>query len=71
MKAYIRLKQHKNGIQNIKQIEPQQMYRLGTISNIKLLGEGAYTGLQASGLALIYCSGLQHLVSCSVLVVKL
>ena len=28
----------KNRLQNTKQLEPQQKYRLGTISNIKLLG---------------------------------
>ena len=38
MKTHIRLKQYKILLQNIKQIEPQQKYSLGTISNIKLLG---------------------------------
>ena len=38
MKTYIRFKQHKIRLKNIKQIEPQQKYRLGTISNIKQLG---------------------------------
>ena len=38
MKTYIRLKQHKIRLQNTKQLEPQQKYRIGTISNIKLLG---------------------------------
>ena len=39
-------KQHKNRHQNTKQLEPQQKYRLGTTSNIKLLGGGggALTG---------------------------
>ena len=34
MKTYMRFKQRKHRLQNIKQIEPQQKYRLGTISNI-------------------------------------
>ena len=38
MKTYLRIKQHKNSTENIEQIEPQQKSRLGTISNIKLLG---------------------------------
>ena len=38
MIKYIRHKQHKkNKHQEIKQKEPPQMYRLGMISNIKLL----------------------------------
>ena len=37
IKAYIRLKQHKILLQNVKQIEPEQKYRLGRISDIKLL----------------------------------
>ena len=39
MKTYIRRKQHKNFFihQDIKQKEPPQKYRLGTISNTKLL----------------------------------
>ena len=38
MKTYIRRQQHKNFIhQDIKQKEPPQKYRLGTISNTKLL----------------------------------
>ena len=48
MKTYIRRQQHKNfkhqdikqldiKHQDIKQLEPPQTYRLGTISNIKLL----------------------------------
>ena len=39
MKTYIRRQQHKKKIihQNIKQKEPPQKYRLGTISNTKLL----------------------------------
>ena len=38
MKTYIRRQQHKNVIhQDIKQKEPPQKYRLGTISNTKLL----------------------------------
>ena len=38
MKTYIRRKQHKNfKHQDIKQKEPPQKYRLGTISNTKLL----------------------------------
>ena len=40
MKTYIRLKQTKNRLQNINQMEPQQKYRLGTNSNIKLRGGG-------------------------------
>ena len=31
MKTHIRLKQHKIRLQNTKQLEPQQKYRLGTI----------------------------------------
>ena len=37
MKTYIRFKQHKN---STPKIEPQQKYRLGTISNIELLVGG-------------------------------
>ena len=39
MKTYIRRQQHKNIFihQDIKQKEPPQKYRLGTISNTKLL----------------------------------
>ena len=38
MKTYIRRQQHKKfKHQDIKQKEPQQKYRLGTISNTKLL----------------------------------
>ena len=39
MKTYIRRQQHKNFFkhQDIKQKEPPQTYRLGTISNTKLL----------------------------------
>ena len=37
MKTYIMFKQHKIRLQIIKQIEPQQKYRRGTISNVKLL----------------------------------
>ena len=46
MKTYIRFKQHKNRLQNLKQIEVerQQKYRLGTISNIKLFGGGGGGG---------------------------
>ena len=35
MKTYIRCQQLKH--QDIKQLEPPQKYRIGTISNIKLL----------------------------------
>ena len=34
------LTSQKNRLQNTKQLEPQQKYRLGTIGNIKLLGGG-------------------------------
>ena len=39
MKTYIRRQQHKKNFkhQDIKQKEPPQKYRLGTISNTKLL----------------------------------
>ena len=37
MKTYIKFKQHKNRLQNIKQIE-QRKYRLGTIIDLKLQG---------------------------------
>ena len=39
MQTYIRRQQHKNILkhQDIKQKEPPQKYRLGTISNTKLL----------------------------------
>ena len=38
MKTYIRRQQHKNfKHQDIKQKEPQQKYRIGTINNTKLL----------------------------------
>ena len=40
MKTYIRSKQHKIRLQKIKQIELRQKYRLGTTSNMKLLGGG-------------------------------
>ena len=50
MKTYIRLKQHKQSTpkkkkkkrkrKTQKQLEPQQTYRIGTISNRKLLGGG-------------------------------
>ena len=59
MKTYIMFKQHKIRLHNIKQIEPQQKYRIGTISNIKLRGEGTSI-LQAPNLTLIFCSGSQH-----------
>ena len=38
MKTYIRFKSIKIRLKNIKQTEPQQKYRIGTISNIQLLG---------------------------------
>ena len=71
MKTYIRLKQQKNRLQNTKQLEPPQKYRLGTISNMKLLGGGIKPVLEAPYLTLIFCSGSEHLFSCSVLVVNL
>ena len=40
MKSHIKFEQYKIRLQNIKQKEQQQKYRLGTISNIKLLGGG-------------------------------
>ena len=69
----------KNRLQNIKHKEPQQTYRLGTISYIKLLVYvcvcvcvgGLYPVLQAPNITLIFRSGSQHLVSCSVLAVNL
>ena len=33
MKTYIRFKQHKIRLQNIKQIQPQRKYSIGTISS--------------------------------------
>ena len=68
MKTYIRFKLHQNRHQNIKQIEPQQKYRFGTISNVKLLGGGLKPVLHGPNLTPIFCSGSQHLDSCSVLV---
>ena len=50
---------------------PHQKYRIGTIRNIKLLGWGLKSVLQAPYLTLILCSGSQHYFSCSVLVVNL
>ena len=38
MKTYVSLKQHKIRLQNIKQMDTQQKYRLGMNSNIKSLG---------------------------------
>ena len=40
LKTYIRLKQHKIRFQHKKRLKPQQKCRLGTISNLKLLGGG-------------------------------
>ena len=82
MERLLRLfKQHKgsnstkNRLQNIKHKEPQQTYRLGTISYIKLLVcvcvGGLYPVLQAPNITLIFRSGSQHLVSCSVLALNL
>ena len=57
MKTYIRSKQHKIRLQHIKQIEPQQKYRLRTISKKILLGGGLKPVLQDPYLTLIFCSG--------------
>ena len=58
-----------------KQIEPQQKHHLGAISNINLLwgwgGGGLKSVLHGPNRTLILCSGSQHLVSWSVLVVNL
>ena len=58
MKTHIRRQQHKKKIkhQDIKQKEPQQKYRLGTISNTKVTG-GLKPVLQAPNLYLSFCSG--------------
>ena len=40
MNTHIRPKQHKNRLQNTKQLQPQQKYRLGTISNITTVEGG-------------------------------
>ena len=71
MKTYIRLKQHKNStpkhktIRTTTEVSPwnDQLYK------ITGGGGGLKPVLQASNL--IFCCGSQHLVSCSVLVVKL
>ena len=59
--------------QTIRTTTAQQKYRLGTISNLKLLGGGGWLKpvLQAPNLTLIFCSDLKQLVSCSVLVMNL
>ena len=69
MKTFISYKHHQLHHQAIKQLEPQQKYRRGTISNIKLLG-GKHV-LWIHNLAFCFCSGPQHFVSCLVLVVNL
>ena len=43
MKTHLRRKQHEIQYHNIKQKEPPQKYRLGTIGNIKLLTGLNYT----------------------------
>ena len=42
----------------------QQKHRIGTISNIKLLGWGLQPVLHAPNLTLSFCSGSKHLDSC-------
>ena len=57
MKTYIRRQQHKNiKHQDIKQKEPPQKYRLGTISNKKVTG-GFKSILHGRNLTLSFCSG--------------
>ena len=57
MKTYIRRQQHKNfKHQDIKQKEPPQKYRPGTISKTKVTG-GLKPILQDPNLALSFCSG--------------
>ena len=77
MKTHINLipkhKRSRTTTENIKEVEPQQKCRFGTISNIKLLGGGGggvKSILQAPNITLIVCDGSQHLVSCSGLVVN-
>ena len=54
-----------------EQFEPQQKYRLRTVSYINFLGEGWLNPVfQALTLTLSCYSSSQHLVSCSVLVVN-
>ena len=54
---------------NFDKCEPEQQYRLGTVS-YKITG-GLKPVLQVPNLTLSFCSGSQHLVSSSVLVVNL
>ena len=53
MKMYLKFKQHKSRLQNIKRIEPQQKYRLGTTRTV----------IQAS-----YCFARLHKVQRSIVV---
>ena len=71
MKTHTRHQQHKNFFthQDIKQKEPPQKYRLGTISNT--VTGGLKPVLHGHNLTLSFCSGPLHLVSYSVLVVNL
>ena len=57
------------GRNNFDKCEPEQQYRLGTVS-YKITG-GLKPVLQVPNLTLSFCSGSQHLVSSSVLVVNL
>ena len=54
---------------NFDKCEPEQQYRLGTVS-YKITG-GLKPVLQVPYLTLSFCSGSQHLVSSSVLMVNL
>ena len=54
---------------NFDKCEPEQQYRLGTVSY--KITEGLKQVLQVPNLTLSFCSRSQHLVKCSGLVVNL
>ena len=65
-KAYIRLKQHKNSTAKNKTIRTTTEVPPWNNQEYKITGWLKLV-LQAPNLPLIFCSGSQHLVSCSVL----
>ena len=74
MKTYIRLKPHKNLTPKHKTIRTRTEVSPWNDQQYKITGGGGgvlKSVLQGPNLTLIFCSGSQHLVSCSVLVVNL
>ena len=70
MKTYIRFKQHKNLLENIKQIEPQQKYRLRT--NIKhRLAHPLQSNIPKLGNIQIHVSSSRTISKCCLSLIRL